>query len=62
MQNGLSLLQVQDGALTVAGSIVDRISELRTMAEDVTKNGDIENSPRNLLNFKCSFQGVPGEV
>jgi len=43
-QNALSYLQVQDGALESAGKIVNRMSELRTMAADVTKNtGDIEN-------------------
>ena len=35
VQNGLSLLQVQDGALTVAGSIVDRISEPTGRYRDV---------------------------
>jgi len=43
-QNGLSLLQVQDGALETVGKILDRMAELRTMASDITKNsGDIEN-------------------
>jgi flagellin-like hook-associated protein FlgL len=36
--NGVSFLQVQDGALTVVGNILDRISELKTMSMDVTKN------------------------
>src|SRR3984957_11897242 len=31
-----SYLQTQDGALQVAGQIVDRISELKTMYEDPT--------------------------
>ena len=43
-QNALSFLQVQDGALRTVGKILDRMAELRTMAQDVTKNsGDIEN-------------------
>jgi flagellin len=33
-----SLLQTQDGALSVAGSIVDRMSELETLYQDPTKN------------------------
>jgi len=36
--NGVSFLQVQDGALKVVGNILDRISELKTMSLDVTKN------------------------
>ena len=44
IQNGLSYLQVQDGALQTVGKILDRMAELRTMASDITKNsGDIEN-------------------
>ena len=59
VQNGLSLLQVQDGALTVAGSIVDRISELRTMAEDVTKNvGDIENYSKEFIELQMQLSEV----
>jgi len=59
VQNGISLLQVQDGALAVAGSIVDRISELRTMAQDVTKNaGDIENYSKEFI----ELQGQLAEI
>jgi flagellin len=36
--NGVSFLQVQDGALTVTGNILDRMSELKTMSLDMTKN------------------------
>ena len=55
IQNGISYLQVQDGALGVVGKILDRIAELRTMSMDVTKNsGDIENYSRNLLSFKVN--------
>ena len=35
VQNGLSYLQVQDGAMTTVAKVVDRMSELRTMASDV---------------------------
>ena len=37
VQNAISYLQVQDGALTSAGRVVSRMSELRAMAQDVTK-------------------------
>ena len=36
--NGISFLQVQDGALKVAGNILDRMSEIKTMSTDLTKN------------------------
>jgi flagellin-like hook-associated protein FlgL len=42
--NNLSYLQTQDGALKVAGKVLDRISELKTLAQDPTKNtSDIDN-------------------
>ena len=51
-QNALSYLQVQDGALETVGKIVNRMSELRTMAADVTKNtSDIENYSKEFENF-----------
>ena len=44
VQNGISYLQVQDGALAITGKILSRMAELRTMASDITKNtSDIEN-------------------
>ena len=44
VQNAISFLQVQDGALTQVGKILDRMSELKTMSLDVTKNAlDIAN-------------------
>ena len=43
-QNGLSFLQVQDGAMESIAKIANRMSELRVMADDVIKNSsDIEN-------------------
>ena len=36
--NAVSLLQTQDGALKVTGNILSRISELRTLNDDVTKS------------------------
>jgi flagellin len=36
--DAVSLLQTQDGALQVTGSIVDRMSELETLYQDPTKN------------------------
>ena len=53
VQNGISFLQVQDGVLGSAGNIVSRMSELRTMAQDVTKNtSDIENYSKEFLELQ----------
>ena len=38
IQNAISFLQTQDGALKTTSWILDRISELKTMYEDVTKS------------------------
>ena len=38
IQNGTSFLQVQDGALKVVGSILDRMAELKSFYNDVSKN------------------------
>ena len=44
VSNSISFLQVQDGALASVGKILDRMSELKTMSLDVTKNAlDIAN-------------------
>ena len=53
VQNGISLLQVQDAALSSAGEVVSRMAELRAMAQDVTKNtGDIENYSKEFLELQ----------
>ena len=55
-QNGLSLLQVQDGALETVGKILDRMAELRTMASDITKNsGDIENYSKEFVELQSQI-------
>ena len=42
-------------ALGVVGNILDRMAELRTMAQDITKNsGDIETTLRSLLNCRVN--------
>ena len=38
ISNGISLLQIQDGALETIGSIISRIGELRSMYDDVSKS------------------------
>jgi flagellin-like hook-associated protein FlgL len=67
LQNSISFLQVQEGALRVAGSILTRMSELKTMSMDVTKNaGDIENYNKEFMELwnqlgqmsKDKFNGI----
>ena len=58
-QNGLSFLQVQDGALKTVGNILTRMSELRTMAMDVTKNsGDIENYSKEFVELQSQLNQI----
>jgi len=62
VQNGISYLQVQDGALTSVGKILDRMAELRTMAQDVTKNTqDIENYSKEFIELQRQLQQVKNE-
>jgi len=59
IQNGISFLQVQDGALDVVGKILTRISELRTMSMDVTKNsGDVENYSKEFVELQSQLNQV----
>ena len=37
-QNGISFLQMQDGVMKTAGKILDRMSELKSFSNDITKN------------------------
>jgi flagellin len=61
-QNALSFLQVQDGALSTVGKVLDRMGELRTMAQDITKNsGDIENYSKEFLELQSQLNQVKQE-
>ena len=66
--NSLSFLQTQDGVLKTAGSILDRMSELATLATDATKTSDdralyntefteLEEEMTSLLDEE--FNGIP---
>jgi len=68
LANIQSYLQTQDGAFTVADKVLSRMSELTTLARDVTKNaGDIENYDKEFQNLQNQltslgtekFNGVP---
>jgi len=60
--NAVSLLQTQDGALKVAGKILDRISELRTLYDDVTKStSDKANYNTEFLALKSQLSAITAE-
>lgn len=54
--NAQSFLQTQDGALGTATKILDRMSELRTLADDVTKNNT------DKANYNTEFQALKGQL
>ena len=56
ISNAISYMQTQDGALTVASSILDRMSELRTLADDVTKNTS------DVANYNTEFQQLRDQL
>jgi flagellin len=51
-----SYLQTQDGALQVAGQIVDRMSELKTLYADPTKNAS------DLANYDSEFTALQSQL
>ena len=61
--NAISLLQTQDGALKVTGKILDRISELRTLNDDVTKSsGDKANYNTEYLALRSQLSSISSET
>ena len=61
-QNALSYMQVQDSGLQTAGKIVDRMSELRVMAQDITKNSqDIENYSKEFIELQSQLNQISKE-
>jgi flagellin len=68
LRNIQSYLDTQDGAFKVADKVLNRMSELTTLARDVTKNsGDVENYDKEFQNLQLQlislgtekFNGVP---
>ena len=60
--NAVSLLQTQDGALKVTGNILDRISELRTLNDDVTKStSDKANYNTEFVALKTQLTAIASE-
>lgn len=67
ISNAVSFLQTQDGACETVANILDRMSELRTMYDDVTKSSEDKSTYQTeftqlqaqLVNIKSeSFNGV----
>jgi Flagellin and related hook-associated proteins len=54
--NATSYLQTQDGALKVTGKILDRMSELKTLYADPTKNDD------DLANYDSEFNALQKQL
>jgi len=56
IQNALSFVQVQDGALKNLAAVVTRIDELRVMSDDVTK------SPTDIQNYQTEYAELRDEM
>jgi len=61
--NATSLLQTQDGALKIAAKVLDRISELKMLATDVTKNSsDVANYNSEFTALQSQLTAVASET
>lgn len=56
VSNAISFMQTQDGALKVATNILDRMSELKTMSIDPTKNA------YDLANYNTEFKELQRQL
>jgi flagellin len=54
--NSVSFLQSQDGVMKVTGKVLDRMSELKTLYSDPTKNSD------DLANYDSEFTALQDEL
>ena len=62
VNNAMSFVQVQDGALQTVGNIVDRMSELRALADDVTKNtSDKDNYNTEFQQLRQQLDNIVSE-
>jgi len=60
--NSVSYLQTQDGALKVAGKVLDRISELKTLYADPTKaSTDLANYDSEFTQLKSQLTSLASE-
>jgi flagellin len=56
VNNAISFLQTQDGALAVADKLLNRMSELASLAMDVTK------SPDDIDLYQTELEGLQGQL
>jgi flagellin len=62
LRNIQSYLDTQDGAFKVADKVLSRMSELTTLARDVTKNGgDVENYDKEFQNLQNQLTSLGSE-
>lgn len=54
--NSISFLQTQDGALKVAGQVLERMGELKTFYNDPTKNAS------DLANYDAEFNSLQAQL
>jgi flagellin len=60
--NATSYLQTQDGALKVAGKVLDRMSELKTLYVDPTKNSlDLANYDTEFVSLQLQLTNLASE-
>ena len=63
ISNTVSYLQTQDGALKTASRILDRISELKALSQDVTKNAtDISNYNTEFTALRSQLSALAEET
>ena len=59
LKNTSSFLELQESALAVVGTIITRMSELKTMATDVTKNSsDVENYNKEFVELQKQIEAM----
>lgn len=57
--NAISFLQTQDGALQTTGKVLERITELKTLAADVTKStSDVANYDKEFTELKAQLTSI----
>ena len=62
ISNAQSFLQTQDGALANASKVLDRMSELKILSQDVTKNSaDIANYNTEFQSLQSQLDDITGE-
>ena len=63
VSNAISLLQTQDGVLQVAGKVLSRIGELKTLYGDPTKNAsDRANYDAEFSSLQAQLTALSGET